>query len=232
MLHPAARRGPTDVLRTLELLATNIAKVGGKINYGKTKVYLRNGVLPTDILLRVNLKPGDQNAIDDRLPTVQRGIVQLGVPYGHPDFVEAWWESHLEQQKIFLSFVSDHCKGELQSALTFLRLCVHPRMVYLSRCLPPTSTVPYLRRFDDMMATCVAELIGVDPAQLAPDALPRLQMQLPIKLGGLGLASNAVIAPSAFTASVLDCMPLLKLLGAQRGDVSVGSATWLATECT
>ena len=41
-------------------------KVGGKINYGKTKVYLRDGVLPTDILLRVNLKPGDQNAIDDR----------------------------------------------------------------------------------------------------------------------------------------------------------------------
>jgi len=223
---------PTDVLRTLELLATNIAKVGGKINYGKTKVYLRDGVLPTDILLRVNLKPGDQNAIDDRLPTVQRGIVQLGVPYGHPDFVEAWWESHLEQQKIFLSFVSDHCKGELQSALTFLRLCVHPRMVYLSRCLPPTSTVPYLRRFDNMMATCVAELIGVDPAQLAPDALPRLQMQLPIKLGGLGLASTAVIAPSAFTASVLDCMPLLKLLGAKRGAASVGSDTWLASECT
>jgi len=56
------------------------------------------------------------------------------VPYGHSDFVEAWWESHLEQQKTFLTFVSDHCKGELQSALTFLRLCVHPRMVYLSRC--------------------------------------------------------------------------------------------------
>ena len=79
-----------------------------------------------------------------------------------------------------------------------------------------------------MMATCVAELIGVDPAQLAPDdALPRLQMQLPIvKLGGLrGLASTAVIAPSArFTASVLDCMPLLKFVllkllevGAKRG---------------
>ena len=74
-----------------------------------------------------------------------------------------------------------------------------------------------------MATTCVAELIGVDPAQLAPDdALPRLQIQLPIvKLVGRGLglrASTAVIAPSAarFTASVLDCMPLLKLMVAGR----------------
>ena len=43
---------PSVPLRTLELLATNIAKVGGKINYGKTKVYLRDGVLSIDILVK------------------------------------------------------------------------------------------------------------------------------------------------------------------------------------
>lgn len=210
---------PGDVPKVLTALATNLAKVGGKLNYDKTYAYFRGGILPPSVYALGLI------CVDDSMPDERRGVVQLGVPYGSDAFVQRWFEEKLVEQQEFLDFIAKELAYSLQSALVLIRLCILPRMNYLARCLPVQDTVPYLERFDVMVQDCVLKLIGT---VIDPDHPARHQMRLKLSLGGLGIISTAKVAPAAYVASVIDSMPLLKKLG--QPDPQNGT-TWLGREC-
>ena len=216
-----------QVEAALKKLETKMAESGGKLNYSKTFIYKRSG------LLAPSIRALGVTCIDDSLPPDERGIKQLGVPDGCEAYVQKWFENKLAKTQDFLNKLAERLRPHPQGAKMLLRLSVLPTMNYLTRCLPPSVTVPYMQRFDAMVIECMSKLISAT----IPDGHPaRHQMRLKQSLGGLGLTSVADIAPAAYIASVVDCMPLMRALGRkdieiQNPEQGTAKVSWLDLWC-
>jgi hypothetical protein len=103
----------------------------------------------------------------------------------------------------------------LQSINALVRFCVVTRFTYAIRTTPPALTLPLARRFDDAVAATLLHLYGIDVdfAQLTCD-LPLMtrRLQLPLKLGGAGMASAAARVDAAYVGSIACIGPRLAQL--------------------
>jgi hypothetical protein len=73
----------------------------------------------------------------------------------------------------------------LQNAFAYLRYCCQPRLVYLARTMQPAVAEQELKRFDDAIQETAIKLLDLHNSEQT-DAV-KMQMSLPIRLGGLGL---------------------------------------------
>ena len=131
-----------------------------------------------------------------RLPNDQQGIIVLGTPLGHEEFVKSQLQRKLQDQSLLLQRIE--AVPDLQCARLMLLFCACQGKLF------PPSGSPRLFR-------------GVRPATrrrhlasfLAVDQQTRDLASLPCRLGGLGLRSATRGAPAAHWASWADSLPMV-----------------------
>ena len=127
----------------------------------------------------------------------------LGVPVGSAAFVR----SQLLQSRAGHDRLLERLPalGDLQASWLLLLFCCSPRCNYLLRMLAPATTAEYAQDHDSAVLSALSTLLGTgDLPRHARDVA-----QLPLSLGGLGLASAVRNSVPAFWASWADCLAVL-----------------------
>ena len=145
---------------------------------------------------------------DTAAPPREQGLVVLGTPIGHAEFVRHHMRSLLADHRVLLHRL---CQvGDLQTAWLLLSMCANPRANFYLRTMAPEDTLEFAAAHDEHMARAVTDLLGTPEDQLAAGQRAREVAQLPLCLGGLGLRCAARMAPAAWWASWADCLPMLR----------------------
>ena len=87
----------------------------------------------------------------------------------------------------------------VQSAMLLLSHSVS-RLGYLLRCLPPAAIERLAVEWDTLLMSAAVRVLDIDQSEV--DAAVYESLQRPLRLGGFGLTSAALISPFAFIASV------------------------------
>ena len=179
-----------------------------QVHQGKTQVWNRGSVEPTHMeALQHAARALDPDAVvwrgDPDLPTRDQGVVILGTPLGHADFVEDHLRSKIAAHQTLLERIP--AVGDLQAAWLLLLFCASARANFLLRALPPRATQEYATQHDDSLRQCLSSLLGIDLPLNVWDIA-----SLPLSLGGLGLLSARRIRPAANWASWSDCLEMVQ----------------------
>jgi len=81
-----------------------------------------------------------------------------------------------------------------------------PRLQYILRCAPCFGS-PLTARFDDLVLQALSSCANIEL-----DSSARVQAQLPVRWGGLGLRSATQLAPSAFLSSLAAAETLMRAM--------------------
>ena len=136
-------------------------------NQGKTQVWNRGQAEPRDIeVLQAAAQVEDPDAIvwkgRPNLPTTKQGVVLLGTPLGHADFVQEHLRAKTESHRILLDRIPS--VPDLQTTWLILLFCASMRANFLLRALPPDATRDFARRHDCSLRSCLSTLFeGRDP---------------------------------------------------------------------
>jgi len=94
-----------------------------------------------------------------------------------------------------------------QASFTLLRVCALPRFLFTCRTLPPTLSSDACVAFDRQILRTAARILRLELDSMSEGT--RLQLSLPLRLGGFGLSSMITTAPAAFISSVAAAAPYL-----------------------
>ena len=136
----------------------------------------------------------------------QCGIVVLGTPIGHQDFVQAWAARRLEEEERLLSQLPK--LPDLQCSWLLLLLCASPRANHALRTVPPLEIQAYARAHDQAMWHTLKQCLGGAAEAEAPHA--KTLATLPAHLGGLGIQSAERASPAAYWAGLADALPVIQ----------------------
>ena len=129
-----------------------------------------------------------------------RGVKVLGAPIGTTDFIKASLKKINDDHADLLGALVAFSEKHMQDASLLLRYCALPRFTYWSRLLPPhADTILHAAATHDKAIIDTACDIFKLPS---PSMRVLSQMQLPLRLGGLGLTSAASVSQAAFLGSV------------------------------
>ena len=172
-------------------------KTGIQLHEGKTRIWNRGGHLPPQLS-----DLGDDVWCPD-------GVKVLGVPIGHPAFVQSYLaEKSADQQRLLDSLPR---VNDLQCAWQLLVQCAGPRANHILRSVPPSQSalVSYARKHDIGLWHAADTLLGSLPGDDQQREAARSTASLPMRLGGLGLRSAERTASAAYWASWMDALPML-----------------------
>ena len=136
----------------------------------------------------------------------QRGIVVLGTPIGHQDFVQAWAARRLEEEERLLSQLPK--LPDLQCSWLLLLLCASPRANHALRTVPPLEIQAYARAHDQAIWHTLKQCLGGAAEAEAPHA--KTLATLPAHLGGLGIQSAERASAAAYWAGLADALPVIQ----------------------
>jgi hypothetical protein len=130
------------------------------------------------------------------------GIKLLGSPVGDQVFAQSLLDKRIDKISVLLQKLNALNDPQVQFAL--VRSCVgFPKIAFSLRTCPPEFVKNQLRKFDNMMYTCLTQIIGTD--------LPKkawLQSSLPVSMGGAGIPFATSRALPSYVASVIQTMEL------------------------
>ena len=136
----------------------------------------------------------------------EEGLRMGGAPIGTDDFCTNFVSSKVEKVKDRIG----RLRGiDAQVAVSLLRKCIVPALVFLSQVTPPTITLPAFARYDSFLADFLESKVLTPKACTAPicgeDRLTkfRKRIRLPLRHRGAGITSMSAIAPAAFFSSVV-----------------------------
>mmetsp|Transcript_2547 Transcript_2547/g.5878 ORF Transcript_2547/g.5878 Transcript_2547/m.5878 type:complete len:633 (+) Transcript_2547:396-2294(+) len=170
--------------QALEIIVSAAALIGLRVRIPKCALYTPSS---------------EDEPPDDFLPAVPRkspqdGLRLLGSLLGSEEAART--HSHAKVADVAQAMALLPELEDPQTALLLLRQCLLPRLEYVLE----TSTTSELgnapESFDESTLLCVEQILGMG---LTPPA--RSQAQLPIRMGGLGLRSAALVAPAAYIGS-------------------------------
>jgi hypothetical protein len=122
-----------------------------------------------------------------------------------------------------------HPSMRVQHAMLLLRMSLAARMDYIMRVLPPEYSLPLLRGFDALLLRTFLRIAQIEaPADAVEHTRLVQRIQLPVSMGGLGIASKAAIAPIAWFASLVTAVT--DVLSLCKGDIGVARRTRLHAE--
>ena len=160
-------------------------------NSGKTRIWNLSGRVPPALGQPGALEASCWVGAGGR-PVEEQGLTVLGVPVGSAAFVR----SQLRQSRAGHDRLLERLPalGDLQASWLLLLFCCSPRCNYLLRMLAPTTTAEYAQDHDSAELSALSTLLGTgDLPRHARDVA-----QLPLSLGGLGLASAVRNSVPAF----------------------------------
>ena len=135
------------------------------------------------------------------------GLVVLGTPVGHAEFVQAKVSERVAEEQKLLDAVCG--LPDPQCAWQLLSKCSGPRASYLIGTLPPSTSREYAEEHDERLWPAAVHILGAQQVDLEAMAEGRLVARLPARLGGLGLRSAVRVAPAAYWASWADTLPMI-----------------------
>ena len=122
------------------------------------------------------------------------GFIFGGTPIGTAEYRKTTVENLFRDFTAILPMLS---MMSPKNNLKLLTYCVNTRPIYFIRNTPPSINLTACKTFDDEISenlTCLLKKPDLDQIQ-------KQLRHLPVRLGGLGLHSMAITAPSAFAAS-------------------------------
>ena len=122
--------------------------------------------------------------------TDREGVKILGTPVGHRTLLDR------------IPHVQD-----LQSAWLILLHCAATRANNQIRCVSPGGAAQFAHHHDEQIWECVCHILQLDPTDVEAG---RELSTLPLSMGGLGLRSASRLRESAFWASWVDCLEMIR----------------------
>ena len=141
------------------------------------------------------------------LPAARQGLVVLGSPVGSRAFVEATLDQVRRKHDKLLQRLPE--LPHLQTAWLLL-YCAAPRSQYLLRMLPPAARGEFAASHDEAALRCPATLVFWGEAPMTFPDQSRCRGQLPLRMGGMGLASAVAHRQAAYWASWADTVGALQ----------------------
>ena len=130
---------------------------------------------------------------DHMLPDHQQGIVVLGTPLGHEEFVKSQLRCELQEHSFLLQRIE--AVPDLQYAWLILILCCC-RANYFLRVVHSGSSEEFARQHDAAIWQVFLQLLNISGGQETRDLA-----SLPCRHGGLGLRSEQLTGPVGPTLS-------------------------------
>jgi hypothetical protein len=129
-------------------------------------------------------------------------LVVLGTPIGEDkDNITETLRGVVSEYIAKVKPVLTHKAMAPKIALTLVQKCVIPKMMHLARTLLPSLAADPFRHFDSLVFNLVTDMLKLPKNMSAP---LRGHVNLPLKLGGLGIRSYTKIHRAAFAASLLE----------------------------
>ena len=141
---------------------------------------------------------------DHRLPVVKQGVVVLGSPVGHDEFIKAKLMSKVTAHQTLLERIP--LVRDVQSAWLVLLFCPATRANYWLRTVRPDLTLQFAMAHDHDVLVSLSRLLEVPVETFELNAT----MSLPLSKGGLGLRSAVRSREAAHWASWADCLPMVQ----------------------
>ena len=176
-----------------------------RINLGKTKIWNRGGIRPANCEDMVDSNNVPAWRGDHALPTDVQGIKILGTPIGHSDFVTSTMNEVSSEHARFLERIPE--MPDLQAAWLLLSHCAASRANYYLRALPLSGSLRFANRHDGDLRACLSRMLDVD---IEADSYQGEVMQLPLRLGGLGLRSALRTRAASSWASWADGISMIR----------------------
>ena len=139
---------------------------------------------------------------DGSLPTANQGVVVLGAPLGHADFVARKLEAKTDDHRVLFRRIL--AVQDLQCAWLLL-FCAATRANYFLRVVQPALSQRFAAAHDEDVWSCIQELLGIEGTTRV-----RQLSSLPFALGGLGLRSAVRGRIAAYWASWADTLPRIR----------------------
>ena len=135
----------------------------------------------------------------DGVDVTQAGLKVLGCPLGEESYAESFVAGYMDKKEKGLDLLPK--LNDSQIAHQLLLKCFNARPIYLIRCTPMTTQtlVEHCQKFTSDVVDCMGNVLGFLPGTMEQQS--RIQMELPISKGGLGLTSLADMAPFAYLSS-------------------------------
>jgi hypothetical protein len=150
----------------------------------------------------------------------QTATVLLGAPIGRDEAaIRRMLQDAVDEHGPFFDLLCHNCMP-VQIASILLRASGVPRMNFLSRVVAPSLIRDAAAAFDQRVLDTALRFLQIDPARLSDEA--RLQLSLPIRLGGAGLRTAERTSPFAFWGGLSQAAPYLAA-ALPHGDVPAGS---------
>ena len=135
---------------------------------------------------------------EHRSPVVQQGVVVLGSPVGHDEFIKAKLMSKVTEHQTLLERIP--LVRDVQSAWLLLLFSNH-----WLRTVRPDLTLHFATAHDHDVLVCLSRILEVPVGTFALNTT----MSLPLSKGGLGLRSAVRSREAAHWASWADCLPMV-----------------------
>ena len=178
--------------RRLQSLATTL-RTGLKLRLPKCSAWSRSISVDHPCMFR-------GLAGDGKVQTPEDSFTLLGAPIGFSHFEAQECLSSVKSSESFFDHLTD--LPSLQIAMLLLRHCACPRIQFLLRTVPATSTGEAAWSHDDQVRTTLAALLGEEELS---DSQWR-QASLRLAVGGLGLGSARRDRIAAYLGSAADCL--------------------------
>ena len=150
------------------------------------------------------------------------------MPIGTDEFERRYVRTRAEKvlsslQKHVIDMLAPACAQSAYAAIFYSYQC---QMEYLYQHVPPRNTAAVTMDVDEAIVQAAAAAVrAVD----APDAVDRLRMSLPARMGGMGLRRYALIAPAAFVATLQRSLQVMLDRVVEGGTTVPGMCPSLAT---
>ena len=152
------------------------------IHAGKTKVWNRSGTFPPAYVGLQRAARLACPALSFReetpdSPRTNRGSRCLGVPLGHPDFVEKFLEGKITEHRVLLDRIPE--VPDTQSAWLLLSYCAAARANFHLRAVCPQHAQQFAAAHDEGVWQCLCRILRIFPTCGAQE-----QASLPLREGG------------------------------------------------
>jgi hypothetical protein len=181
--------GPPDqVFQAFDKFADSLPDGGLKLNLPKCQALLPSSP-PASLV---------QDCQDRYLPHSTLSILALGTILSRDPILvsEYLLNQVIKLHKPFFTTLLDQ-RLTHQHFFTLLRFCMLPRMNYWSRTTHPGSFSLAARKFDQLVSDTFCQRLNLP----ALTDVAHAQLQLPVRLGGFGLASVQIVSPASWYSS-------------------------------
>jgi len=181
--------GPLEALeRLVTFLLSRLEEIGLKINFSKCHLLTVGEVTLFPLLATMKV-----HGIADN-----DGLRVLGTPVGGKQFTEEFLENNIIHQ------VETFCRAvealdNVQVGITLLKHCTgFCKVVHLMRILPPATFGDLPSVVDEVVLQTFQHISGIvtSPLMVA-------QIRLPVSLGGFGITSCEIMAPTLYVSGIL-----------------------------